>query len=782
MSKKKNNKKERYEDKNRTSTGGSNSRKPSGNDKRGGSTAPKGKKPLTLSEEVYRFFVKNPKEEFNYKQLSAALLIDDQDQRLTVATILSELENRELIQQTNHGNFKLAPRANDPTGIVDRTNSGTVYVKIEGYDVDISILPNKHKNAMKGDVARVHVYPNRGSRRQEGEIVEIVQRAHQEFVGTVQLSARYAFVIPSDSRVPFDFFIPLSELNGAKDKQKVVVRVLEWPENLDDKPVAVIKEVLGDAGDNNTEMNAIMAEYGLPVAFDKAVDDFAKNISNVISEKEIAKRRDFRNVLTVTIDPFDAKDFDDALSFQALENGNFEVGVHIADVSHYLTENTILDNEAVKRATSVYLVDRCVPMLPETLSNFLCSLRPHEEKLTFSAVFEITPEAVVVNEWFGRTIINSDHRFTYEEAQQIIEVKKATDAKQPVEMDFMALYKQLGINKNIGSAILELYKLHLIIRAARFKNGAVNFNAPEVKFKLDANGKPLGTYIKQSKESNNLIEEFMLLANKRVAAFIGKSAKSDYDKQITQLNAKPKGSPTFVYRVHDKPNPEKMSAFIDFIKQLGYDFKGGSDKQVSESMNALVDNVKGKGEQNLIETMAIRTMAKAIYTTENIGHYGLSFDYYTHFTSPIRRYPDVMVHRLLQHYLDGGTAANKNTFEALCKHSSDREKLAAEAERASIKYKQVEFMKDRIGAEFAGTISGVTEWGMFVEVTDTKCEGLVRMKDIPGDYFEFDEKKMAAVGVKTKKVYRLGDTVRIEVKRADLAKKQLDFLLVVDKV
>ncbi len=766
---------------NKRDDGGRRGGAPSGKKKSGDrrdSGAPKPRKLLTLSEEVYRLFVKNPNDEFNYKQLSAALLIDDQDQRLNVSVILSELENKELIKQTTHGNFKLAPRKANPTGIVDRTPGGAVYVTVDGYEVDIAILPNKNKNAMKGDVARVHIYPNRGNRRQEGEILEIVQRAHSEFVGIVQLSARFAFVIPSDSRVPFDFFIPLSELNGALDKQKVVVRVVEWPEREDDKPVAVIKEVLGNAGDNNTEMNAIMAEYGLPVAFDKAIDDFAQRIPSIVTDEEIAKRRDFRNILTTTIDPFDAKDFDDALSFQTLANGNFEVGVHIADVSHYLKENTILDNEAVKRATSVYLVDRCVPMLPETLSNFLCSLRPHEDKLTFSAVFEITPEATVVNEWFGRTVINSNHRFTYEEAQQIIDLKKSIDAKNPVTTDFMALYKSLGITKDIGSAILELHKLHLIIREARFKNGAVNFNAPEVKFKLDANGKPLGTYIKESKESNHLIEEFMLLANKRVAAFIGKSAKTDADKHIVQLNTKPKNSPVFVYRVHDKPNPEKMTAFIDFVKQLGYNFKGGNDKQVSESMNALVDDVKGKGEQNLIETMAIRTMAKAIYTTENIGHYGLSFDYYTHFTSPIRRYPDVMVHRLLQYYLDGGVNQNKNTYEALCKHSSDREKVAAEAERASIKYKQVEFMKDRIGAEFSGTISGVTEWGIFVEVTDTKCEGLVRMKDIPGDYFEFDEKRMAVVGSKSKKVYRLGDTVRIEVKRADLAKKQLDYMLV----
>jgi ribonuclease R len=539
-----------------------------------------------------------------------------------------------------------------------------------------------------------------------------------------------------------DIFIPLNALNGAKDGQKAMAKIEEWPKNAKNPTGSIIK-ILGYPGENNAEMNAILIEYGLPTEFPEDVEKDAENIDITISEEEIAKRRDFRKITTFTIDPHDAKDFDDALSYQKLPNGNYEIGVHIADVSHYVLTGTKLDDEALERATSVYLVDRVVPMLPEKLSNNVCSLRPHEEKLCFSAVFELDENADVMDEWFGRTVILSDHRFTYEDAQEVIETGEGPLATEILIMD----------------------KLAKKMRAVRFKNGAIGFEKVEVKFHLDEKGNPLGVYTKESKDSNKFIEDFMLLANRRVAEFIGKAKKDQ----------KPK---TFVYRVHDKPTADKLTTFAAFAGRFGYKMNLQSDNSVTKSLNDLMKDVHGKPEQNVIEQLAIRTMAKAIYTTQNIGHYGLGFEYYTHFTSPIRRYPDVMVHRLLQHYLDGGKSVSEQQYEEWCKHSTEMEILASRAERDSIKYKQVQFLQNRIGEVFDGIISGVTEWGMYVELNDNKCEGLIRLRDLDDDFYELDEKNFCIVGSRTKKRYQLGDSVRVQLKHTDLIKKQITFSMV----
>ena len=550
-----------------------------------------------------------------------------------------------------------------------------------------------------------------------------------------------------------DIYIPIEKLNGAKDGQKAIAKIVEWPKN-GVNPIGEIKTVLGDVGENNTEMHAILAEFGLPYEFPKDVERAADLIPIKITEEEISKRRDFREITTFTIDPVDAKDFDDALSIQKLKNGNWEIGVHIADVSHYVKPESMIDKEAISRATSVYLVDRVVPMLPEVLSNNVCSLRPNEEKLCFSSVFEMTDDAEVVAEWFGRTIINSDRRFTYEEAQQVIETE---------EGDFK-------------DEILTLDRLAKILRSNRFKKGSIAFEKMEVKFHLDEVGNPTGVFFKVAKDSNQLIEDFMLLANRKVAEFVGKKKKG---KEEIQKKEDPKESQRpFVYRIHDKPNPDKLQNFSEFVAKFGYKLNVKNINTVADSMNNLLKEVNEKKESGMIEMLAIRTMAKAVYTTKNIGHYGLGFDYYTHFTSPIRRYPDVMVHRLLQHYLDGGKNPDIDKLEEQCKHSSDMEKLAADAERASIKYKQVQYLTDKIGEEFDGVISGVTEWGIFVEIIENHCEGMVRLRELRDDNYYFDEDNYCLRGRKSGRVLTLGDTVRIEIKRADLVKKQLDFALV----
>lgn len=715
-----------------------------------------GKNKHFFLEEMLKVLSKNSQRTLNYKQIAAELHITDQSQRLLINDILMELKSKGTVSEPERGKFKIKTEEKIITGKVDMTSSGTAYIVSEEMEEDVVVTPKNTLNAMHGDLVKVKLFPsNKG--KQEGKIIEVIERAKIKFVGVIQLSARFAFLVPSNNKVHVDIYIPLDKLNGAKNGQKAIAKIVEWNKN-GLNPIGEIIEVLGDVGENNTEMHAILAEFGLPYEFPKDVERAADLIPIIITKEEIAKRRDFRNITTFTIDPVDAKDFDDALSIQKLKTGNWEIGVHIADVSHYVKSGSMIDQEAVSRATSIYLVDRVVPMLPEVLSNNVCSLRPNEDKLCFSAVFEITDEAEVVNEWFGRTIINSNKRFTYEEAQNIIETEEG----------------------EFGDDILTLNRLAKILRANRFKTGSIAFEKAEVKFHLDEVGNPTGVFFKTAKDSNQLIEDFMLLANRKVAEFVGKTKieKTEDRRQSQERGKNQDTKRAFVYRVHDKPNPDKLANFAEFVSKFGYKLNIKNDKAVADSMNNLLKEVNEKKEAGMIEMLAIRTMAKAIYTTKNIGHYGLGFEYYTHFTSPIRRYPDVMVHRLLQHYLDGGQSADIAQLEEQCKHSSDMEKLAADAERASIKYKQVQFLTDKIGQEFDGIISGVTEWGIFVELIENHCEGMVRIRELRDDNYYFDADNYCLRGRRHGKILSLGDTVRIEIKRADLIKKQLDFALV----
>lgn len=695
-----------------------------------------------LTQLIIDVFEKNGNQLMNYKQVAAKLNITDSDSKAIIADILSDASKAGNFQQPERGKFKLRQLKVYVIGTVDMTADGSAYIVPEDeFENDIYIAPRKLRQALHGDTVKVHVYERKKGRKREGEIIEILQRAKTDFTGTIDISQSYAFFLPDDRKMLHDIFIPLDNLNGAKNGEKVVVSILEWPKNAKN-PIGQVKTVLGKKGENNTEMNAILADFGFPLEFPKAVEQAAAEISEDITKEDIASRRDFRNILTFTIDPFDAKDFDDAISYQVLDNGNYEIGVHIADVSHYVTPDSILDKEAFQRATSVYLVDRVIPMLPERLSNNLCSLRPNEDKLTFSAVFEMDEKANVLNEWFGRTIIHSDRRFTYEEAQEIIENKTGDHAE----------------------ALLKLNELAYILRERKFKNGAISFESEEVKFHLDENGKPLGVYTKVRKDAHKLIEDFMLLANRKVAEYIGKQGKG-------------KNKLGFIYRFHDVPNTETLNSFSNFAARFGHKLSTRTDKEAAKSLNALMTKIEGSREQNLLTSLAIRSMAKAIYTTKASSHYGLAFDYYTHFTSPIRRYPDVMVHRLLQHYLNGGTKVNVEHYEKLAEHSSQMEKKAAEAERASIKYKQAEYLQDQVGVEYTGIVSGVTEWGMYVEIQENKCEGMVRLRDITDDFYTLDEKNYAIIGQRKKKTYQLGDEVQIKVKKVDLEKRQIDFTL-----
>jgi ribonuclease R len=711
-----------------------------------------GKKKSFFFEEILKVLSANRNKALNYKQIAAELRVTDFGERQMINVILEELKKNDSVIEPERGKFKIKSVEVFITGKVDMTSTGNAYIISEETENDVVIPAKKTLNAMHGDIVKVRTFP-KGKGKQEGEIVEVIERNKTEFVGTVQVSPRFAFLVLSNIKVHVDIYIPLEKLNGAKDGQKAIAKVTEWPKN-GVNPIGEIKSVLGNVGENNTEMHAILAEYGLPYEFPKDVERAADLIPVKITEEEISKRRDFRKITTFTIDPVDAKDFDDALSIQKLKNGNWEIGVHIADVSHYVKEGSMIDKEAISRATSVYLVDRVVPMLPEVLSNNVCSLRPNEEKLCFSSVFEMTDDAEVVAEWFGRTIIDSNRRFTYEEAQQVIETE---------EGDF-------------SEEILTLDRLAKILRANRFKTGSIAFEKMEVKFHLDESGNPTGVFFKTAKDSNRLIEDFMLLANRKVAEFVGKKKQEGKNKQQGE-NDKESKRP-FVYRVHDKPNPDKLENFAEFVGKFGYKLNVKNINTVADSMNNLLREVNEKKESGMIEMLAIRTMAKAVYTTKNIGHYGLGFDFYTHFTSPIRRYPDVMVHRLLQHYLDGGKNPDIEKLEAQCKHSSEMEKLAADAERSSIKYKQVQYLTDKIGQEFDGIISGVTEWGIFVEIIENHCEGMVRLRELRDDNYYFDEDNYCLRGRKSGKILTLGDKVRIEIKRADLVKKQLDFALV----
>ena len=708
-----------------------------------------------LAKQILKIFANNPFDAYNHKQISSRIGAGSKAERQEVIRTIQELaEQKHLVEDSHKGKYKINPKSIDDElmpqnyviGTIDMKQGGKAYVipEEEGRE-DIQIAPNNTHHALHGDTVKVLMFPQRKMHKPEGQVVEIIRRAKTRFVGVIQKQERFAFMVSDSRTMPVDIFIHIDDLGGAENGEKVLVEMTDWPERMNN-PVGRVVKRLGKPGDNNVEMQSILAEYDFPLEFPKEAEAEAKKIRKP-TKKEIASRRDFRDVLTFTIDPADAKDFDDALSYRVLENGHVEVGVHIADVSHYVKPGSAIDREAYERGTSVYLVDRTIPMLPEKLCNDVCSLRQDEEKLCFSVVMEMDAKAKVLKSWMGKTAICSNRRMAYEEAQEIID-SGASDGTP------------------VADAIMALHALATRLREARFKSGAINFESQEVKFQLDENAKPIGVYIKESKEANWLIEEFMLLANKTVAEYIGKTGKS--------------GAParTFVYRVHDEPNPEKLNTFVEFVAKLGFSMKVGSRKALAESYNRLFENIAGRGEENMIDTIAIRTMSKAYYSTENIGHYGLAFPFYTHFTSPIRRYPDLMVHRLLEHYLEGGASANKEEYEEYCKHCSLMEKKATDAERTSVKYKQAEFLADKLGQVFPALISGVSKWGIYAEIEGNKCEGMIPIGSLKDDYYMLDEDNYQVIGRRYGRTYKLGYPVNIRVKRVDMLKKQIDFELV----
>lgn len=700
-----------------------------------------------ITNAVANFFNKNSNESFDYKQVAEKLGLKRTAEKQLVANILYELVDDAFIIETARGKYKSNNREMFVEGTFERRSNGKNFFIADGDDEKshVFVAERNSAHAMGGDRVKIQLLAKRKGKEIEGEVVEIIERKQTTFVGTLDVQKNFAFLVMDSKILANDIFIPKEKLKGGKDGDKALVEVVEWPKKAKN-PIGKVIDILGEAGKNNTEMNAILAEYGLPYKYPEKVEQAANRIPDEIPEEEIAKREDMRKTTTFTIDPRDAKDFDDALSIKQLKNGRWEVGVHIADVTHYVQEGDIIDKEGESRATSIYLVDRTIPMLPERLSNHLCSLRPHEDKLCYSAIFELDDEANIKKHRITRTVIHSDRRFTYEEAQDIIE----------------------GAEGDFKDEILKLNDLSKKLRAKRFSHGAIAFDRHEVRFEIDENGKPLSVYFKYAKDSNKLIEEFMLLANKTVAEFVGNVPKN-------------KTAKTFIYRIHDTPNAEKMENLSEFIRRFGYKIKvDGSKTAVSKSINHLLDEVNGKPEENLISTIAIRAMAKAVYSTANVGHYGLAFDYYTHFTSPIRRYPDMMVHRLLTRYLNGGRSVNKQLYEGKCEHSSNMEQLAANAERASIKYKQVEYMSDKLGQVFDAVISGITEWGVYAEINENKCEGMIPIRDLDDDFYEFDEKNYCLRGRRTNRTYSLGAPLKIKVARANLERKQLDFAIVED--
>ena len=712
-----------------------------------------------LTQSILTALRKQNSKPLNYKQIASLLGVRDSSSRNLIIKKIKKLQSEEKIEEVSRGKYIIKASKNYYTGIADVTARGQAYIVIEELEEDIFVNQKNINHALHGDIVEVYIFKRNRGGKPEGEITKILERKKTDFVGVIQIQERFAFVECQDTKMYTDIFISKENINNAKNGDKVLVQIENWPEKAG-SPYGKVLKILGKPGEHNTEIHSILAQFGLPYEFEKEVEDYAKSIDTTIKELEIKKRRDMRSDLTFTIDPKDAKDFDDALSFKDLKDGTYEIGIHIADVSHYLIPGTILDDEAYERATSVYLVDRVVPMLPEVLSNNACSLRPNEEKFTFSAVFKINNKAEIINQWFGRTVTYSDARFAYEEAQFIIEKETINEGKTVnIPSGISITGKPYEVKNKIAKAILKLNELAKILRKKRMKNGAISFDKVEVKFHLDKDNNPEGVYFKESKDANKLIEEFMLLANRSVAEFIG--------KQSTKK--------TFIYRVHDEPDDEKIAALQNIIRQFGYKIDTRDRKTTSNSLNTLLKDVQGKKEQNLVDTLAIRSMSKALYTTQNIGHYGLAFDYYTHFTSPIRRYPDVMVHRLLQFYLDQETSANKEQFEEKCRHSSEMESLAAQAERASIKYMQVKYMHDHQDQNFLGVISGVTDWGIYVEIINNKCEGMVRLQEMKDDHYTFHKEEFAAVGDRTKNSYQLGDEVYVQVKNADLVRKQLDF-------
>ena len=700
-----------------------------------------------FEKQIVEAFANSPYEPLNIKQLSRRLEIMDAASKKILQSFVYKLENKDILVRVSRSKHKLNPElitdftaANRITGRVEMKSTGKAYIITPELDEDVFIAANNTGKAFDGDTVEVQLFPKRGRRKTEGKIVKVLKRATVVFVGKLEVSKNFAFLVPDKTSMPHDFFIPMSKLNGAKNGEKVIVKFTEWPDHAKN-PFAEVYEVLGQPGENDVEMKSILIANDFPVSFPKEVLKAAEKIENKVHPEEIKKRRDFRNVFTCTIDPVDAKDFDDALSIRKLKNGHWEVGVHIADVSHYVTKGSAIDKEAYNRGTSIYLVDRVIPMLPEKLSNLVCSLRPDEEKLTFSAVFEMTDDAEIKKEWIGRTVIKSNRRYAYEEVQEMIEGRAGDENKE---------------------LLLKLNDLSKKLREERFRKGSIAFRSQEVRFNLDENGKPIGAYVREQKEAHMLIEDFMLLANRKVAEKIGK------------VSGKTKAK-TFVYRIHDTPNAEKLNTFSEFIKKFGYRISLANRRSLVTSLNNLFEQIRGKGEEHLIETIAVRTMAKAVYSTENIGHYGLAFKYYTHFTSPIRRYPDLMVHRLLEHYLNGGKSVNADEYEEYCKHSSDMERKAVEAERESVKYKQAEYMLDKVGQEFDGIISGVSKWGVFVEITEVKAEGMVPIDSLDDDYYYLDEDNYQIIGRRYGNIYRLGDNVKVMVNKVDLLKKQMDF-------